>query len=439
VVKESVSARAERLRLENEALRAQLDEARVSTPRRAGRWRAVLAGVLVLLGVLLTPVALAASSASVMLEDTEAFVRALAPLAIDAEVQALIVEESVAAIDSAVDIEGLTGDLFDGIASLGLPPRAGEALGLLSGPAAAGVRSLVQDAVTGVVTAPAFADVWEGALRLTHTQLVSALRGEPDAVLTLDREGSIGVQVGPIIAAAKQQLIAQGITFAQLIPAVDRTIEVAQSDGIAQAVGAYHLVVALGVWLPWLAGSLLLAGLLVARERFRATLVTGIAFLALMVLVGLAIVLGRAAFLGAVAPYLPAGAAGSVFDALTASLSATALALLVIAALVAVVAYLAGPFRSSQALRRLAADAASGLRSRADLRGLGTGRFGELLHRHRMALAALLLAGAALVLALVRPLTPALVGWTALGALVLLVLFAVLQRPTVADEDGARA
>ena len=434
MVKETVSARAERLRLENEALRAELEVARVTGPR-GSRWRAALAGVLVLLGVLLTPIALVASYASAQATDTETFVQALAPLAADPQVQALIVDESVAAIDAAVDIEGLTADLFDGIASLGLPPRAGEALGLLSGPAAAGVRSLVREAVAGVVTTPAFATVWEGALRLTHEQLVSALRGEPDAVLALTRDGSIGVQVGPIIAAAKQQLVAQGITFAQLIPEIDRTIEVARSDGIAQAVGVYHLTVALGLWLPWIAALLLLAGILVARERFRATLVTGVALAVLMGLVLLGIALGRAAFLGAVAAYLPAGAAGSVFDALTASLSASALALLILTALAAVAAYLAGPFRSSVALRGLAGDAVAGLRSRGDARGIGTGRFGEWLHRLRVVLLAALLAAVVLVLVLVRPLTPALVGWTALGALVLLVVFALLQRPAPRQVD----
>lgn len=434
MVKESVSARAERLRLENERLRSELDAAHAAQ-RTGRRWRAVLSGLLVVLGVIVTPAALLASYASTQLDDTDTFVRALAPLAADPDVQALIVEQSVAAIDGAVDIDGLTADLFDGIASLGLPPRAGEALGLLSGPAAAGLRSLVREAVTTVVSAPAFANVWEGALRLTHEQLVSALRGEPDAVLALTEQGSIGVQVGPIIAAAKQQLLTQGIAFAEFIPEIDRTIEVAQSDGLAQAVGVYHLTTTLGLWLPWVAALLLLAGILMARARFRAVVATGIVLAVSLGLVAIAIAIGRALFLGAVAPYLPAGAAGSLFDALTASLSATTLALLVLASLVAIGAYLAAPFRSSAALRGLTADALARLRSRADARGIGTGRFGDWLHRARMVLLAALLAAVVLVLALVRPLTPALVGWTALGALVLLVAFGLLQRPSAARAD----
>jgi hypothetical protein len=352
MAKETATARAERLAAENETLRIELAAAKApEASARGARWRAPVAAVLIVVGVLLAPVALVASVARVQLEDTETFVGALAPLASDPEVQALIVDESVAAIEAAVDLDALTAEVFDGIAALGLPPRASDALGLLAGPAAAGLRSLVHDGVTSVVESPAFAEVWERALRVTHQQLVSGMRGDRDSALVLGRDGTVGVQLGPIIAEAREQLLAQGITIARLVPDVDRTIEVTRSDALGQAVVAYHLVVTLGLWLPWLAALFIIAGVLVARARARAALVASLAIAGVVGLVGLALVLGRAAFLGAVAGAIPSGAAGVVFDALAGSLVTAAVVLLVLAVVGGLVAYLAGPFPSSTALR----------------------------------------------------------------------------------------
>ena len=53
--------------------------------------------------------------------------------------------------------------MIDGIAGLGLPPRAVSALGLLRPPAADGLRNLVQS--------DAFVDVWTGAVPDAHRAL----------------------------------------------------------------------------------------------------------------------------------------------------------------------------------------------------------------------------------------------------------------------------
>jgi hypothetical protein len=77
----------------------------------------------------------------------------------------MIIDETTAAITDQVDFAAITSTAIDGIVSLGLPPAAASALSLLSQPAADGLESLVDRAVTQVVTSDGFAAVWATATR----------------------------------------------------------------------------------------------------------------------------------------------------------------------------------------------------------------------------------------------------------------------------------
>src|SRR5690606_28727292 len=162
--------------------------------------------------------------ARVQLVDETQFVATFGPLAADPAVQDLVVDQTTAAIDEAVDLEGLTDDLFDGIAGLDLPPRAVAALELLRAPAAQGVQSLVDMTVTRLVESEAFAAVWETALRASHRGLVAvASGGTADAALAVSADGEVGIQLAPIIEEVKARLADGGLAFADSIPVIDRT------------------------------------------------------------------------------------------------------------------------------------------------------------------------------------------------------------------------
>ena len=104
-----------------------------------------------------------------------------------------------------------------------------------------------------------------------------------------------------------------------------------------------------------------------------------------------------------------------------------------LAACVALVAWFAGSSDTARRLRRLAVRGAGALRRRGDALGIGTGRVGVQLYRGRVVIRTLVALGAATVIVLGRPLEPALVVWTLVGALVLVAVLEVLQRP-----DGVR-
>ncbi|MFP3670464.1 hypothetical protein SB717_35845, partial [Priestia sp. SIMBA_032] len=90
--------------------------------------------------------------------------------------------------------------------------------------------------------------VWQQALRTSHDQLVATMQNNPKAAVTVGADGSVGIQLAPIIERVKQLLVAQGLTFANQIPTVDRTITVAQNSSIPTLQLFYGLAVAAGAW-----------------------------------------------------------------------------------------------------------------------------------------------------------------------------------------------
>jgi len=376
-----------RLTRENARLRGQVESGTLAArprTRARGRIRGFFAVLLIALGALLAPVAVVAFWTKAEVTDTSRFVATLAPLAENPVFQAFLVDEIVVAIESQVGIKTVASDLFDGLSSLDLPPRAAAALRLLEQPAVDGVRSLIRTAAEKIVTSEAFAQVWEEALRISHTQLVAALHGDESAALVIGETGEVGIALGPVLDAVKKQLVAQGFTLAERIPEVDRTIPLAQSDALVQARTAYQLLDILGFVLPWAGILLLAAGVIVARRRARALIWAGLSLALAMALLRAGIVIGRILFLGAVSPaYIPKGVSESIYDTATPFITGSALSIGLVGVTVAVVGYLAGPFRGAAVVRRFTTDTAGRFRASMERSGVSTGPFGEWLHRAR--------------------------------------------------------
>ncbi|MFO7691213.1 MAG: hypothetical protein R6W83_11790, partial [Cryobacterium sp.] len=367
--------------------------------------------------------------------DTDRFVQSVSPLIDDAAFQAYLVDEVVTAVDQQVDFDTIAADLFTGIAELELPPRAQAALTLLQQPAAEGMRSLVRSTTERVIASDAFAQVWDQTLRVSHTQITAALSGDESGALAISDTGELGIQLGPVIEGVKAQLVAQGFGLAENIPAVDRVIPIAQSDALVQAQAAYVLLDLLGFVLPWLSLLLITAGVLLARGKAKALIGAGLALAAVMALLGVALTIGRSLFVAEVSPEpLSRGAALALYNTIAPFINASALSVGLVGFTVAIVAYLAGPFRGARALRRVTVDTSARVRASAQESGADTGGFGLWLHRARRYLRIGVAVLAALIVLFVRPLTPAVIIWTAVLALVVILLIELLQRPAAEAE-----
>lgn len=435
--------RIRELEAENSALRER-EDARVTAPiepvtaaeagtarRRRGWPWTLLATVLIVIGAVLAPLALVASWSKAVLTDTDQFVATYAPLADDPSIQAYVTDETVTVINERIDIPQLTSDVIDGITDLGTGPRATQALELLKGPAASGLQNLIETGVSNFVSSDAFANVWATALRTSHTALVRAMENDPDAALQID-DGTIGIQLGPIVDAVKKALVDRGIDLANQIPEVDRTIVIAQSDALASVQLAYTLAVAAGSWLPWIAILFLAAGVLVARRRPVALIWAAVALAVSMALALAGFAVGVVAFVAAVSPdLLPSSVANLLYETVAGDMRATAVAVLVLAVVVGLVAWLAGPFEVPRRLRGLASESAGAIRATAERHGITTGRFGVWVYTWRMLLRAVVAVVASLVVLFVRPVSISLTLWTLVLALVALAIIELVQRPVI--------
>lgn len=426
-------ARVIALEAENAELRSSPAVSGAS-PRRS---RAVLAVVLILLGVLLAPVAVVTGWAKWTLTDTDRFVATYAPLARSPEVRAYVVDQAMVAVDAQVDLDGLTQELVDGLIALGTGPRATLALQTLQATAADGLRSLIRDGVTEFVASDRFDAAWAESLRIGHSQLIGTLRNDPGAVATIGEDGSLGIPIGPVVEQVKTGLVERGITIAGRIPAVNRTIVLVQSDQLPTVQLAYGVTIAVGTWLPWLVLALLVGGVLVANRRPRALLWAAGGFAFAMALLAITFAVGRIVLIAAVpASLLPGSVSGLFYDTATDAMASTAVAAAVLGLAVVLVGWLAGPFRTPTRLRDVYGTGMDRLRGTADQRGLGTGRVGVWTHRHRSLIFGLIAVVAGIVVLATRPLTVSVVGWTAFWAAIAVVIVTVVERP---DRAAAAA
>jgi hypothetical protein len=197
----------------------------------------------------LVPVSIVTAWGRAQLVEEDTFVATLAPLASDPAVQKMIIDETTAAITDQVDFAAITSTAIDGIVSLGLPPAAASALSLLSQPAADGLESLVDRAVTQVVTSDGFAAVWATATRAGHRALTTAATSDGGG-LVVRRDDGVGIQLGAIVDAVKQHLTAQGVRVAGLIPPVDRVVILGTGETLAMIRTGHAVAAAVGYWAP---------------------------------------------------------------------------------------------------------------------------------------------------------------------------------------------
>ena len=437
------------LRAENEELKARgavpPDEVAPAPRSRAGWWRSLLSAVCIVVATILVPVSIVSAWARVQLVDEDAFVASLAPLVDDPAVQTMIIDESMEAITAQVDFQQITADVFDGVAALGLPPRAADALQLLEAPAANGLQSLVTTTVTRVVESDAFSEVWATATR-AHRALVGAATSDGGGLVVRTDEG-VGIQLGAVVERVKQNLVDRGLGVAELIPTVDRVVIIGEGDNLAAIRTGYAFATTLGFWLPFITLALFALGILIARRRSAAILGTGLGFL-----VGggsLAAVLG----IGSAAMGPTAGALGLspdalnvIYEQLVGNMTQTALVLALLGLLIAILGWVMGRSGAAQGFRRTIRGLNASARRQLDARGLHTGAFGTWLGRQRVLVRSLLAVLAVLWLFALRPLSVgdvALVLLVAFGAAWILELLqrrpdelAALPNPDVtADGD----
>ncbi|MGV9757277.1 hypothetical protein ACWDUC_15835 [Streptomyces tricolor] len=287
--------------------------------------RSALSAALIALSCLLVPFGTLAGWAAYGLADTGRYVTTMAPLAADPAVREAVVDtvgdDILRAVDQHLDVRPVRGS----------------------------VRPFVHDAVRSFTHTRAFRMAWDTGNRVAHDAVLHALRAEDERPVTVD--------LAPVTAQVKRQLIRDHVPFAARIPVEHTEVAVLPADRLTTLRKGYHVLEVAGFWLPVAAVAFAVGGIALAVRRRRAVAATALGTALGGALLVLALAVGRDLTLGD----LPAGmshpAAGAVYDALTGTLRTAAWLLLGLGLAVALTAWLTRSLRLPRPARRRGAPA----------------------------------------------------------------------------------
>ncbi|MGW7202783.1 hypothetical protein [Streptomyces sp. NPDC054837] len=420
--------------------RAEYERLRRHAATRHRRLRQVGSSVLLLLALLLAPLAVAAAWVQDTVSDTDRYVDTVAPLASEPAVQDVVINRLTNRVVANVDVAAVTDSLSKALQESGAPPRVVAGAESLEGPLRSAVRSVVDRTITRVITGDAFQQAWEGANRRSHAAVVNMLTGEREGAVRAEGD-TVQLDVGEVINEVRERLVAAGFDKAAAIPDTDRTITLFQTEELGKAQDMMRLLDILGTWLPVLTIALAALAVWTNPAHRVMVMITAIGVGVMMGVLLVALVVARRVYLDSVPPTaLPTDAAAAIYDTFVRFLRDSTRTLLVLAVIIALVAYLYGPGRPARALRAVTDRGTTAAGQRLSHAGLRTGATGRWLTDNRAWTTGGVIAAGALVLVLWNH--PSVGGVVlVLGiALVVVLILAILAAAAVpAGHAGDRA
>ncbi|MBQ1116194.1 hypothetical protein ACH4MN_18410 [Streptomyces anulatus] len=262
---------------------------------------AALSAVLLVLLAVLVPLSALSAWVDLEIDDTDRYVAAVSPLASDPAVQTtvadLVTEEAMRQIDL--------------------------------GPLQDTVREFLHETVRSFTTTEAFRNAWDTANRAAHKAVAAALDGDSGEAVTID--------LAPVIDQVKQDLVRDGVPFADQIP-VERTEITVLGPGQADDLrNSFRLLRYGSIWpaVATLVFLVLVVGIATVRRGMRAglwaTATVGAGFVLGAIVLRVLVAVGSSRVLDEV-PDSDRDAAAAVVDALTTSLRTTVWVVLAVGA-----------------------------------------------------------------------------------------------------------
>jgi hypothetical protein len=428
-----------RLRAEVAAYRRDRGDGVLPRPRRTGSvWRSIAAVLLIVVGCLLAPLSVLGVWARGQVQDTDRYLANVTPLAADPGVQDALADRITNEIFGYVDLRGIVDQSIDVLVARGLPAGTADRLRGLSGPLANSVRGFVRGKVRDVVASPQFQDAWVTANRVGHEQLVAALSGRQGSVSV--RDGTVSVDLGAFIAAARQSLVSAGFTPAARVPDIHPRLDLFSSRQLQRAQSGYRLLDRLGTALPLVSLGLIVLGVYLARAHRGALVGAGLGVAFSMLLLGSALAAGRSIYLDTLPATVSAPTAAAVFDTLTRFLRTDLRMVLVLGLVVAAGAFISGPSATAIAVRDGSSAAVGRLRHRGEAAGLRTGLVGIWVHGNLKLLRLAIVSAAAVVFTFWdRPTEKVVLVLAGCVVIALAVLQFLARQPhTAAEHPSAR-
>lgn len=205
--------------------------------------RNLSAFLFIVVATLVAPLALGASWLSERVDDREAYVDTVAPLADDPQVRSVLAD---AAADSAMTA------LQQYVPAMLIPAAVGD---------------LTRAAAGRVVESPGFPDFWRDANDDLHRQVIGILE-DPEASV----DGMVTVDASPLVAQVLLLVAEEHGIPAEMVPTIELQVPVLARAKVAEAGPAYRTAHGVASWLPVAWAAICLGALLVAvgwRGRVR--------------------------------------------------------------------------------------------------------------------------------------------------------------------------
>ena len=394
--------------------------------------------MLIVLGCVLAPVAVLGVWAGNEVSNTGRWVATVEPLIHDPAIQNVLTDKITNQITSQLNLTGVINQASTQLNSKGLT-RISSLLTTFGPQIASAVTGFIHSTVHTVITSQAMANIWVQVNTIAHQAVVKVLSGQGNGALSL-RNGEIVLNLGPVIAQVKQDLLAHGFSLASNIPPVSPTLALFQAKDLGKAQAGYRLITTLKIVLPILVLVLLGAGVYVARGRRRALVGAGLGLAASMLVLAIGLLIARSIYLSSVpSSTLPADAAAAAFDAMVHFIKEGLRAVLALGLVVAIGAYFTGPSRAAIATRSGIKSGIEWIRHYGERRGVSTGPVGEWTYLHRNVLRIGAVALFAIILVFWGEPTALLVIVLVILLLVVLGLIELIGRPPAEPETAAPA
>jgi hypothetical protein len=286
--------------------------------------------VLVVVACILSVLSVVTVFARNQLLNTDTYVKTVAPLASNPAIQTQIAKQVSENLISRTNVETRVKDA--------LPPKAG----FLATPVTSGLETVINELALKAVQSQQFYELWVAANRASHKQLVAVLTGSSEGSVS-SRNGRVTIDLSQVEVDVKKKLDAKGITVFDKVPAVKGLDFVLfQSKDLVKVQKVTKLLNDLAIVLPIITLLCLAASVVLARNRRRGLVraAAGLAISMAAVLVVMAV--ARHQYLSGLSSNQSVAANQAVIDTVTATLRLGLRIILGVAALIAVVALLAG-------------------------------------------------------------------------------------------------
>ncbi len=330
---DNASGDIDAVRAENAELRRQIDtqQAVKATKQKSTEnpwWRKTIVGVAVVLAIVSIVASISAVWAKTTLEDEDQFVATLEPLPKDEAVAAAI---SVLVADGVVEAVGV---------EVWVTEKLPSELAFVAAPLTDAIDGFVATAAADVIESDAFTSIWSTTVRATHKAVSAVVSGNDGA---LEAEGgTVSINLDEIAGVVVERVEAAGLD----VPDADLELGsiVLYEDGQLAAVQSLAKAIdTLGWFLPLLALLFILVAVAVSRNRRRTTAVLGFGTFIGTAVGLISLRLGRNYVVDAIEDATKQGAAGAIWDVFLDRLYQMMWATLILALIVGIVAWFAGP------------------------------------------------------------------------------------------------